>query len=245
LPVILAGDCARALWLLALGAATAVAHAVIRRWTRALALALVAAITGASLWWTVHGGGVHALLLVLIGWAALTALASGVVRSLRLTQAAAPAPPVAAASLGALCAGLVLGDTGDLPSLVARLAAFVGVVASCSLRCSVESTTVRAPGCRAGLFDCSLPAWPAGAGTTRCNGRRCCRPAMLPMRTAADSHLVQRPVLAPQSGYCTWPRCSARRWCCSNRLRAGRCAPVDRVHRPAHGRRAMAWAAAP
>ncbi len=67
----------------------------------------------------------------MLGWAALTALASGVVRRLRLAQAAAPAPPIGAASLGALCAGLVLGDLGDLPALSVRLAAFVCATTSC------------------------------------------------------------------------------------------------------------------
>ena len=49
------------------------------------------------------------------------------VRGLPLGQAAVEgAPPVAAASLGALCAGLMLGDLGDLPALTVRLVAFVG-----------------------------------------------------------------------------------------------------------------------
>src|SRR5262245_49495385 len=99
-----------ALWLLGLGTAATVATRVdMRKPLRALALGGVAAITGCSLWATVNGGGLPPLLLALAGWAALTALASGVVRSLRLMQTATPAPPVASASLGALSAGLVLG----------------------------------------------------------------------------------------------------------------------------------------
>jgi hypothetical protein len=154
-----------ALWLLALGAAAAVAtRGGMGRWTRALALIVGAAITGAGLWSTAHGGGVLAVLLALTGWAALTALASGVVRSLRLAQAAVPAPPIAAASLGALCAGLMLGDPGDLRALAVRLAVFVGGAALVLvlLQRRVDDRA-GAPGCRAGLFDCSLPAWPAGA----------------------------------------------------------------------------------
>lgn len=154
-----------ALWLLALGAVAAVAtRGGMRRGARALALAAGAAITGTGLWWTVHGGGLEAVLLALTGWAALTALASGVVRSLRLAQAAAPAPPVAAASLGALCAAVALGDPGDLPALATRLMLFVLAVFGLLvlLQRRIEERP-RAPGCRAGLFDCSLPAWPAGA----------------------------------------------------------------------------------
>ncbi len=154
-----------ALWLVALGAAATVAtRGGMRRWTRALALCAGAAITGVGLSSSVHGGGLGAVLLALAGWAALTALASGVVRSLRLAQSAAPAPPVAAASLGALCAALALGDPGDLPALAIRLTIFV--VATAALLVLLQRRIdegPRAPGCRAGLFDCSLPAWPAGA----------------------------------------------------------------------------------
>jgi hypothetical protein len=154
-----------ALWLLALGTAAVVAtRGGMRRGTRALALIAAAAITGAGLSWTVHGGSMAAVLLALAGWAALTALASGVVRSLRLAQTAAPAPPVAAASLGALCAALALGDPGDLPSLATRLTLFVvGIAGLLVLLQRRIDECPRAPGCRAGLFDCSLPAWPAGA----------------------------------------------------------------------------------
>src|SRR4029453_15339701 len=84
--------------------------------------------------------------------------------SLRLAQAAVPAPPIGAASLAALCAGLVLGDLADVPGLAVRLAAFVcamaGVLTILERRSEVR---LRATRCRAGLFDCSLPAWPAGA----------------------------------------------------------------------------------
>ncbi len=164
-PTLSIGFALVALWLLALGAAaTVVTRGGMRHRWRALALCVGGALTGAGLWFTAHGGGMLALLLALIGWAALTALASGVVRGLRLTQAAVAAPPVAAASLGALCAGLVLGDLGDLPALTVRLAAFVGAaaVALVLLQRRIDDGA-RAPGCRAGLFDCALPAWPAGA----------------------------------------------------------------------------------
>ncbi len=154
-----------ALWLLALGVAAALGTGGdIRHGTRALALCVGAALSAFGLLWSLRGGGLPAVLLALLGWAALTALASGVVRSLRLARSAMPAPPIAAASLGALCAGLVLGDPGDLPALATRLAIFVSVIAVVLVLLQVQiAERPSVPGCRAGLFDCSLPAWPTGA----------------------------------------------------------------------------------
>ncbi|RZT93593.1 hypothetical protein [Rivibacter subsaxonicus] len=154
-----------ALWLLALGlAATVATRDTLPAWTRRVALSLCAALAAAALAWTTRGGGVPALLVALMAWAGLTALASGVVRSLRLAGTVRPGPPIAAASLGALCAGLVLGDLGDLPALALRSAAFVlaAAVALIALQ-GGEAARATASRCRAGLFDCSLPAWPAGA----------------------------------------------------------------------------------
>jgi len=154
-----------ALWLLALGAtATVATGGGLPAWARALALCASAAITAVSLWSAAHGGGVAALLIAVLGWAALTALASGVVRSLRLAQRTTPAPPIAAAALGALFAGGVLGDVGDVVALGWRPGLFV--VATAVMLVVLQRGTdlrPRAPGCRAGLFDCSLPAWPVGA----------------------------------------------------------------------------------
>jgi len=117
-----------------------------------------------ALWSAVRGGGLVAVVVALLGWAALTALASGVVRSLRLAQSTVPTPPVAAASLGALSAGLVIGDPGDLPTLTTHLAwsvLGVAIILMALQRHRVDRPG--SPGCRAGLFDCSLPAWPTGA----------------------------------------------------------------------------------
>jgi hypothetical protein len=154
-----------ALWLLGLGVAARVAtRDSLRSGLRRTALALCALLTAASLAWTTRGGGLAALLLALAAWAGLTALASGVVRSLRLAQPVRPGPPIGAASLGALVAALALGDPGDLSSLTLRLAALVlalALVLAGLHRGPVRSASPR--GCRAGLFDCSLPAWPAGA----------------------------------------------------------------------------------
>lgn len=163
-PTLASGFALVALWLLALGgAATIATRGGMRWWTRALALCAGAAVTAAGLWWSVSGGGLYALLIAIAGWATLTALASGVVRSLRLQQPVPPGPPIAAASLGALCAGLVLGDLGDTPALALRLVAFIGATMLLLLVLQRRIETRPRPGCRAGLFDCSLPAWPRGA----------------------------------------------------------------------------------
>ncbi len=164
-PSVSAGFALIALWLFALGAAASVAtRGAMRPLALALALCAAAAATAAGLEWTVRGGGLAALMLALAGWAALTALASGVVRGLRVAQAAAPRPPVVPASVGALVAAFALGDIGDLPALSMRLAAFVAATAVVLVLLQKRGDAgARARGCRAGLFDCSLPAWPAGA----------------------------------------------------------------------------------
>jgi len=164
-PSVSSGFALVALWLFALGAAAAVAtRGSLRQAVQRVALCASAAATAGGLWWTVHGGGLSALLLTLVGWAALTALASGVVRSLRITQAVAPKPPIVPASLGALVAALFLGDIGDLPALAIRLMALVATmsIALFLLQARISAGATR-QGCRPGLFDCSLPSWPAGA----------------------------------------------------------------------------------
>jgi hypothetical protein len=164
-PSVAAGFALVALWLLALGAAAAVAtRGGVPQGVQQAALIASAAATAGGLWWIIHGGGLAALLIALAGWAALTALASGVVRSLRITQASAPRPPIVPASLGAVGAALVLGDIGDLTGLAVRLMVFVAALglALILLPAPLRAGAAR-QGCRAGLFDCSLPSWPAGA----------------------------------------------------------------------------------
>jgi hypothetical protein len=154
-----------AAWLLALGVAATIAtrdslRARSRRWS----LAWCAALTAAALLGSAHGGGLPALIVALCGWAGLTALASGVVRSVRLAQQARPRPPIGAASLGALCAVIAIGDPGDAHALAGRLAALVLCAAvALALLQGQDRPGAAASRCRAGLFDCSLPAWPAGA----------------------------------------------------------------------------------
>lgn len=154
-----------AAWLLVLGvAATVATRDGLRARTRRLALGLCSALTAGALAWATHGGGLPALLLALCAWAGLTALASGVVRSVRRAQPQRPAPPIAAASLGALCAALAIGDPADAQALALRLAVLVVLAAMALTLLQVgERPGAATSRCRAGLFDCSLPAWPAGA----------------------------------------------------------------------------------
>jgi hypothetical protein len=153
-----------ALWLLLLGAAASLpVRTAAAPWQRRLALLLCAALAVAGLFAAPRGGGQPALLLSLAAWAALTALASGVVRSLRLRQPVAPSPPVAAAAVGALLAALALGDVGDLHGLAQRLGALVLLAAVLLALLQPAAHKADARRCRAGLFDCSLPAWPRGA----------------------------------------------------------------------------------
>ncbi len=152
-------------WLLALGAAATVAtRDTMRATPRRVALLAAAAIAALALAAATRGGGTASLLLALMAWAALTALASGVVRQLRLAQAQRPQPPVGAAALGAAFAALALADPADVQRLGPRLALLL--LAAALLLAWLQPADrpgAAASRCRAGLFDCSLPAWPAGA----------------------------------------------------------------------------------
>jgi hypothetical protein len=164
-PDVTGGFALVAVWLLLLGAAASAApRAEPRAWTRRLAMAACAVLTVTALALAPRGGGLAALGLALAAWAALTALASGVVRSLRQRQPTAPLPPIGAAAAGALCAAIALGDPSDLHALAQRLGLLVALATA--LLVLLQPTAARGESlrrCRAGLFDCSLPAWPAGS----------------------------------------------------------------------------------
>jgi hypothetical protein len=153
-----------ALWLLLLGGAASLnALPAARAWPRRVGLILTAAVVIVGLTQAPRGGGLVALTLALVAWAALTAQASAVVRALRQRQAMRPGPPMGAAALGALCAAVALADLSDLQALALRLG---GLVASAGVVLALLQPRIDAAAstrCRAGLFDCSLPAWPAGA----------------------------------------------------------------------------------
>jgi len=203
-PSIGSGFALVALWLLALGgAATVATRDNLPAAARRAAMLVCGGVAAAALFWAIRGGGVVALLLAVLAWAALTALASGVVRSLRLAQPSPPGPPIGAAALGALASGLLLGDVGDLQALALRLGALV-LLAAIGLAALQRSGGPRASisRCRAGLFDCSLPAWPAGAWRdTRQWPALLAGLAMLPMMAALPLMVAwcRTQAIAPQA----------------------------------------------
>lgn len=154
-----------AVWLVALGGfATLAAWLPSTAGVRRLLLVGAAALAAPALMSAVHGEGLAALLVALLGWALLTAMASATVRALRGTLARRAGPPIASAAIGALLAVGVAGDPTDLVALATRLAALLGAAAVALALLHPAAVQPHAkPGCRAGLFDCSLPAWPLDA----------------------------------------------------------------------------------
>lgn len=148
-------------WLLALGvAASAVARLAAPAWLwRALLLA-GALIAARGLFGLTQGGGMVQLWPVMLAWALLVALASGTVRALRHAVPRRAAAPVLPAAAGATLAALAVGDAADPLRLAAVLAVIAGVLACLA---PAGGTRAARPGCRAGLFDCALPAWPREA----------------------------------------------------------------------------------
>jgi hypothetical protein len=166
-----------AVWLLALGVCTA----LIGQWrpqrSGLQALLLFAAIVaGCAIHSALHGGGLLSLLPALLAWAVAVALASTAVRTCRLASRSRPGPPVAAAAVGALLAWACVGDITDLNALGPRL--ICGLLLACGVLVAlmprglpagvgggggvgvgVGAHAVTAGGCKAGLFDCSLPSW--------------------------------------------------------------------------------------
>lgn len=153
-----------AAWLLALaGFASLLGRLALPGGGQRVLLPVVALLALRALAGSLEGAGSVVLLPLLLAWGLLVALASSTVRMLRQACAVRPGRPVAAAAAGALLAWAVLGDPTDLPSLVPR-AGMLLVVAALLLATLPRGTAAAAPGgCRAGLFDCSMPAWPAGA----------------------------------------------------------------------------------
>jgi hypothetical protein len=152
-----------AVWLLVLGAgASAVARWRAGRWP--LRAAMLGAALAASLGTlaATQGGGFHALWPAAPAWALLVALASTTVRGWRHAMPRRPAAPLLPAATGALIVWVVAGDPVESAALALRLAAML--VGAALLLAWLQP---RSPwpesrrGCRAGLFDCSLPAWPA------------------------------------------------------------------------------------
>lgn len=151
-----------ALWLLALGAgASAAAQWAASRSALRVASLAAAGVAASALLAATQGAGFHALWLAAPAWALLLGLASITVRAWRHALPRRPAAPLWPAATGALLAWGVAGDPADSAALALRLA---GLLAGGALLLAWLQPRVPLPdsrrGCRAGLFDCSLPAWP-------------------------------------------------------------------------------------
>jgi len=151
-----------AVWLLALGAFAELLGRlrVPRRVLRALLLGATL-MAAQALIFALQGGGLGALLPALLAWAFVVALASAAVRACRLATCTRAGPPVAAAAAGAVLAWACVGDITDMNELGPRL--MLGALAACLLLVVLlPQRTGAGGGCRAGLFDCSLPSWSHG-----------------------------------------------------------------------------------
>jgi hypothetical protein len=148
-----------ALWLLALGAFAALIGRL--QWSRWLLRGLLMGaglLAARGLFVAMHGGGVVVLLPALLAWALVVALASAAVRACRFAAHTRVPSPVPAAAAGAALAWLCVGDITDLHALVPRL--MLGGLVACALLAALLPQSAAAHGgCRAGLFDCSLPNW--------------------------------------------------------------------------------------
>lgn len=152
-----------AAWLLALGtfaeliARAQLHHAVLRGLLLCAALLAARASLGLG-----QGGGAATLVPALLAWAIVVALASAAVRGCRIAARRRPGPPVGAAAAGAALAWLALGDPADLHALAPRLV-WSALAACVVLAVLLPRRSGPASACRAGLFDCSLPAWASAA----------------------------------------------------------------------------------
>jgi hypothetical protein len=149
-----------ALWLLALGALAAlIGRLPLSRWWLCGLLVGAGLLAARGLFVATHGGGAAALLPALLAWALVVALASAAVRACRFAARTRVPIPVPAAATGAALAWLCVGDMTDLPTLGPRLM-FGALLACASLAALLPHRSGARDGCRAGLFDCSLPSWP-------------------------------------------------------------------------------------
>jgi hypothetical protein len=180
-------------WLLAIG----VLLVATARWTappRGLALGLVLAAAGtlAALAWS---RAPWAPWLAALAWAPLPVLASRTVQALRRDLGRPARAPLWPAACGAAAAWLAAGDP---LALDARAACALVIAAALGLVLLRPPAGAPAGGCRAGLFDCSLPMPTAAAWRT---------PADAPLHAAA---LVMLPMMAALPALAEW--CATGGW---------------------------------
>ena len=127
-------------------------------------------MTGGAIHVALHGGGLLAMLPALLAWAMVMALASAAARGSCLASRLRAGPPVASAAAGALLAWACVGDITDLNTLGPRLIG--GLLMACGLLIALvprgmpggvgaRAHAAAVGGCKAVLFDCSLPSWHA------------------------------------------------------------------------------------
>lgn len=152
-----------ALWLLALGAcAESITRLPLQRWWLRGLLLCAAALAAWASSAALHGAAPVALLPALLAWAIVIALASAAVRSCRVAVRARAGSPATSAAVGAVMAWAWVGDIGDVNALIPRV--MLGVLAACALLAIlIPRRSTGTGGCRAGLFDCSMPGWSADA----------------------------------------------------------------------------------
>ena len=146
-------------WLLALGGFSELIGKFRLQRTLLRGLLMCAALLACwALFVPLHGGDLVSLLPALVAWAIVVSLASSAVRACRVAAHGRLNPPNAAAAAGALLAWVCVGDLTDLASLGPRL--MVGALLACgALAVLLPKQRGAISGCRAGLFDCSLPNW--------------------------------------------------------------------------------------
>lgn len=211
-------------WLLALGVAASSSARLAARswWLRALLLASALIAAGALLGAS-QGSGLLLLWPAMLSWALLVALASATVRALRHAAPRRAAAPVLPAAAGATLAVLAVGESAEPVRLAALLAIAAAVLV---LLVPAGGPSAARPGCRAGLFDCALPAWPHEAWREPSRWPLLIAMlAMLPMMAALPQMLVlcsaeglKPPVLlaahlvAMFGPALLWPRAWPMRW---------------------------------
>jgi hypothetical protein len=180
-----------ALWLASIGVMLALGTPI-RTSMRGLAAGLLlAAATTAGALLAADGGARLPLAVAPVGWAALLVLASREVKALRAATTGPVPAPIGPAALGAAIAWAVAADPLQAASRPVGIA--VALLAAAALLVALRPRDA-APtaGCRAGLFDCSLPL-PSGDWR---------RPADWPLHAAALAMLPTMAALPTMAELC-------------------------------------------
>ncbi len=159
LPAWAAGQAPVALWLATVGAALALSARgspqalPLRALLCGAGLALATLLAAAG-----RGGGGVALMGAAVAWGVVLVAVSMAVRRLRLEQPRRPPAPLLPALAGAAIAWACSGELARLHERLDALAvALLAAALTVSLLLGARAAARPSSGCRAGLFDCSLP----------------------------------------------------------------------------------------